>query len=180
MEVKYALLGFLEPQSNYGYELKRLYDRYFAWEKPVLAGQIYSTLGRLKRDGCVEGQLIEEMEKSGGPERIKYKITDIGLEKFRKWLVTPEEPAETLQAALYIKTVLALLRGDNAARYLDRQRHHHLRKMHELTERRRGAELAEKLLIDHAIFHLEADLKWIDMTDSRLNNLRKELNEANN
>jgi len=34
----------------------------------------------------------------------------------------------------------------------------------------------DALLADHAIFHLEADLRWIELTSARLGQLAKELN----
>lgn len=40
----------------------------------------------------------------------------------------------------------------------------HVERMRDLTKQRREAPLATKLLIDHAIFHIEADLRWIDLT----------------
>lgn len=178
MEAQYALLGFLEAEPNYGYELKKLYDKFFAYDKPILSGQIYSTLSRLKRDGRVVETCDPDL--SGGPERVKYQITDIGLEYFKEWLERPEAPAPSLQATLYIKTVLALLRGGNASKFLDRQRHSHLERMRDLTRQRQGTNLANRLLIDHALFHIEADLRWIDMTESRLQNLKKELIYENN
>ena len=54
MSVQYTLLGFLAEESNYGYELKKKYDGYFGKDKPILTGQIYSTLARLKRDNKVK------------------------------------------------------------------------------------------------------------------------------
>jgi hypothetical protein len=47
--------------------------------------------------------------------------------------------------------------------------------MRELTRQKLTGDFAEKLLIDHAIFHLEADLRWIDMTAARLSQLAKEI-----
>lgn len=173
MEAKYALLGFLEQESNYGYELKKLYDKFFGHDKPILSGQIYSTLSRLERDGQVVE--IKSKENSGGPARVKYSITNIGLEVFENWLQEPEAPAPQLQATLYVKTVLALLRGDETAVFLDRQKHAHIERMRNLTQQRKDADIASKLLIDHAIFHLEADIRWINLTESRLTILKKEL-----
>ena len=57
MNANYALLGFLDYGSNYGYELKKLYDNYFGQEKPILSGQIYSILSRraeIGRASCRE------------------------------------------------------------------------------------------------------------------------------
>ena len=45
----------------------------------------------------------------------------------------------------------------------------------ELTELRRSTSLVDALLADHALFHLEADLRWIDLTAARLDALRTEV-----
>jgi hypothetical protein len=33
----------------------------------------------------------------------------------------------------------------------------------------------ERLTLDHALFHIEADLRWIDMTSARLTDMRKDI-----
>ena len=43
--------------------------------------------------------------------------------------------------------------------------------MRELTEIKQSGELVDGLLADHGLFHLEADLRWIDMTAARLSAL---------
>ena len=73
MNAQYTLLGFLAQGSNYGYELKKKYDDYFGKDKPILAGQVYSILARLKRDGKVKE--IVDTGTSGGPDRVRYAIT---------------------------------------------------------------------------------------------------------
>lgn len=173
MNAQYALLGFLDTGPNYGYELKKLYDRFFGRDKPILAGQIYSTLARLRRDGKVRE--LPDGGVSGGPERVQYAITPAGSAALQAWLDTPEAPTPHLQATLYVKTVLALLRDGQPARYLDDQRRAHIARMRELTKQRRQSSVAAVLLIDHALFHLEADLRWIELAGSRLAKLKEEL-----
>lgn len=173
MSANYAILGFLADGPNYGYELKKQYDSYFGKDKPILAGQIYSTLSRLKRDEKVI-EVFSQAE-SGGPERIQYAITDKGKKDLQVWLDTAEAPSPTLQTTMYIKTVLALIKDGNAAPYLDNQRRAHIQRMRQLTNQRREVNLPDKLLIDHALFHLEADLRWIELTSSRLSKLKEEL-----
>ena len=63
-----------------------------------------------------------------------------------------------------MKVVLALMLGRPAERYLDTQRAAHLQRMRELTELRRSGSVVDGLLADHGLFHLEADLRWMDMT----------------
>jgi hypothetical protein len=47
--------------------------------------------------------------------------------------------------------------------------------MHELTVMRKAGPLDRTLLADYGLFHLEADLRWIDVTVARLEQLRKEI-----
>jgi DNA-binding PadR family transcriptional regulator len=168
MSVPLTLLGLLERQPSHGYDLKRDYDSYFGRGKQLPYGQVYSTLGRLARDGKV---IAGENEPGDGPDRRRYTITDAGVTDVEEWLSTPTEPEPHLQTVLFSKVVLALLLGRDAESYLDRQRAAHLRRMHELTELRRNGPLMDALLADHGLFHLEADLRWIDTTSARLNEL---------
>jgi hypothetical protein len=43
--------------------------------------------------------------------------------------------------------------------------------MRELTETKRTGPLMDTLLADYGLFHLEADLRWIDTTAARLGEL---------
>ena len=72
---------------------------------------------------------------------------------------------------LFAKVVLALMLGRSAETYLDTQRSAHLQRMHELTELKRTGGLMDALLADHGLFHLEADIRWIDVTSARLSAL---------
>lgn len=168
MSVPLTLLGLLEREPSYGYDLKRDYDAYFGRGKPLPFGQVYSTLRRLARDGKVAGG---EAEPGAGPDRKPYTITGLGAREFDSWLMQPIEPEPHLQTVLFSKVVLALMLGRPADAYLDIQRATHLQRMHELTEIKRSGSLADGLLADHGMFHLEADLRWIDVTSTRLHAL---------
>ena len=178
MNAQYVLLSFLADESNYGYELKKKYDSYFGKDKPILPGQIYSSLARLKRDNKIKEVSDTNNSGSSGPDRIRYEITDLGKEQLKRWLASPEEPAPQLQATMYVKTVLAILMDGDAAPYLDNQRRVHIQKMRSLTDERRNSNLSDMLLIDHALYHLEADLRWIELTISRLTKLKEELSHG--
>jgi DNA-binding PadR family transcriptional regulator len=112
-----------------------------------------------------------EVEAGDGPDRKRYAITPTGKEEFETWLAEPVEPEPHLQTVLFSKVVLALMLGRSAAHYLDTQRAAHLQRMRELTELKRQDNLMDVLLADHGLFHLEADLRWIDMTAARLPSL---------
>ncbi len=168
VSVPQTLLGLLEREPSHGYDLKRDYDAYFGRGKQLPFGQVYATLGRLARDGKVVGG---EAEPGEGPDRKPYSITDAGRAEVDAWLADPVEPEPHLQTILFAKVTLALMLGKPADAYLDRQRAAHIRRMRELTELRRTGALVDVLLADHALFHLEADLRWIDVTSARLTEL---------
>jgi len=168
MSVPLTLLGLLEREPSHGYELKRDYDAFFGRGKPLPYGQVYSTLSRLARDGKV---LAGDAEPGAGPDRKRYVITGQGVTEVEDWLTEPVEPEPHLQTVLFAKVVLALMLDRPAEHYLDTQRAAHLQRMRELTDIRRQGGQVDLLLADHGLFHLEADLRWIDTTSARLNEL---------
>jgi DNA-binding PadR family transcriptional regulator len=168
MTVPLTLLGLLERQPSHGYDLKRDYDTYFGRGRPLPFGQVYSTLSRLARDGKV---VVGDAEPGGGPDRKRYVITEQGAVEVEAWLSEPVEAEPHLQTVLFAKVVLSLMLGRSAEQYLDRQRAAHLQRMRELTELKRTSGVVDALLADHGLFHLEADLRWIDLTVARLDAL---------
>jgi DNA-binding PadR family transcriptional regulator len=160
-----ALLGLLDREPSHGYDLKRDYDAYFGRGRPLPFGQVYATLNRLARDGkAVAGG----SEPGAGPDRKRYTITESGKTEVEAWLAEPIAPEPHLQTDLFVKVVLSLMLGRPANEYLDVQRAAHLRRMRELTELKQRDNLLDALLADHGLFHLEADLRWIDLTAERL------------
>jgi DNA-binding PadR family transcriptional regulator len=168
MSIPLTLLGLLEREPSHGYELKRDYDTFFGRGKPLPFGQVYATLGRLARDGKV---VAAGAEPGAGPDRKRYIITDLGVTEVEEWLTQPVAPEPHLQTVLFAKVVLALMLGRSAEAYLDAQRAAHLQRMRELTEFKRKGSMVDALLADHGLFHLEADLRWIDLTAVRLDAL---------
>jgi DNA-binding PadR family transcriptional regulator len=173
VSVAHALLSFLEREPGHGYDLKQAYDGLFDAGRPVQFGQIYATLGRLERDGRIR---LAGQEPGQGPDRKRYEITDDGVAELERWLTEPEPPGPHLQSTLFTKTVLALASDRDADAFLDAQRAAHLARMRELTGLKADAALPTALLADYSLFHLEADLRWIDQTRGRLESLRQEVN----
>ena len=175
MSVPLTLLGLLERESSYGYDLKREYDTYFGWGRALPFGQVYATLSRLARDGKVKAGRIEP---GAGPDRKRYSITELGAREVEEWLRAPIEPEPHLQTLLFTKVVLALMLQRPAESYLDAQRAAHVQRMRELTEIKRAGGLMDALLADHGLFHLEADLRWIDVTSARLSALAETVRDS--
>jgi DNA-binding PadR family transcriptional regulator len=167
-----ALLGLLDREPSHGYDLKQDYDAYFGRGRPLPFGQVYATLARLARDGKA---MVGEAEPGAGPDRKRYTITETGKREVEVWLTEPIQPAPHLQTDLFVKVVLSLMLSRPAEEYLDVQRAAHLARMRELTELKRRGGVVDALLADHGLFHLEADLRWIDITAARLAALAEEV-----
>jgi DNA-binding PadR family transcriptional regulator len=168
MTIKHALLGLLEAGPSHGYDLKRAFDERFGQDRPLHYGQVYATMARLLKGGLV---VIDGIAAGDGPDRKRYAITEAGVTDVEDWLAQPEKPEPYLQNTLYTKVVLALLTGRSGQQVLDAQRAEHLRMMRELTRRKTGGDLADQLICDHALFHLEADMRWLELTATRLDQL---------
>lgn len=188
----HVLLGLLWRGSRHGYDLKREHDERFSQARPLAFGQVYATLGRLERDGLVE---VAGTGRDGGPDRTAYALTPRGRADLEAWLEDVVAPVPYVTTELFSKVVLALLtaggrgnRGDIpggaeadgkavAVRYLTAQRAAHLQRMRELTAAKTtaGATLSDVLAADHALAHLDADLRWMATAVDRIDALRREV-----
>lgn len=172
MSVAYTLLGLLEREPSHGYDLKKDYDTFFGRGKQLPYGQAYSTLSRLARDGKITAG---DTEPGDGPDRRRYSITKMGKHDIDQWLSETVEPEPHQQTLLFTKVTLSLMLGRSAADYLDKQRAAHMQRMRELTALKQSNSLVDVLLADHGLYHLEADLKWMDNASARLVALAKEV-----
>jgi DNA-binding PadR family transcriptional regulator len=172
MTIGTAFLALLEGRPQHGYDLKRAYDQHFAHDRPLHYGQVYTTLAKLLRNGLVS---VDGVESAGGPDRKRYTITEAGVTDVQRWLGEPEKPDHYLQSTLYEKVIGALLTGRSAAAVLDVQREEHLVAMRALTRRKQGGDLADRLICDRALFHLDADLRWLEHTATQLDDLAAEV-----
>jgi DNA-binding PadR family transcriptional regulator len=173
-----TLLALLAEGSGHGYELKHAIEQTFGDAMPQInIGQIYTTLGRLERDGLVASAYVAQ---AGRPDKRVYELTDAGRDEVRRWLEAPvNEPR--LKDEFFTKLVLARLPGvaalnggTDARALIARQRHDYLQSLRDLNglllgQLRDGIDQTSAvLLIEGAILHLEADLKWLDLCEQRL------------
>jgi DNA-binding PadR family transcriptional regulator len=176
MSTPYVLLGLLAVGPRHGYDLKRAHDERLPQAKPLGFGQVYSTLGRLERDGYVEpsGQ-----DRAGGPDRTSYAITDLGREHLNAWLTTVEPPAPYVTSTLFSKVMVSLIAsGEQRAQdYLIAQRAAHTARMRELTavKSQPDTRVGDVVAADYAIAHLDADLRWLQTTLQRVAELQKDV-----
>lgn len=172
MSLSNALLGLLEPAPRHGYDLRQEYDERFGTQKPIKPGQVYATLGRLRRDGAIA---VASVDREDGPDRISYNLTPTGSRHLESWFRRAELPTPYLQSTVHTKVILSILTGRDPVKVLLAQRASHVASMRSITRMKSGADLSTTLNCDYTIFHLEADLRWVEHTMARLDKLRGEL-----
>jgi DNA-binding PadR family transcriptional regulator len=180
VSVRYGLLGLLAQGPRHGYELHSEFvalaggkDR---WD--VKPPQIYSTLTRLQ-----DGGLVAEVgvEQEGGPEKRILAITPAGRAELDAWFETPVM-GEHMRDELFVKLMLSLADGEpggeTARQVIHVQREALYRDLHRVTARRQTAdpreELGQILLLDKTAMHLEADLRWLEMVEARLDEVQRQ------
>ncbi len=177
MTVRNALLGLLEQKPRHGYELHDAFEAVIGGEQiwDVKPAQIYTTLNRLEKGGLVVQQSVEQ---EGGPERQIYALTEAGRKALREWFLSPVSSRHE-RDEFFLKLMMSLATGDvDPRRVIYVQRASLYRDLHGLTVQRGEAdplhELAFILLLDQAIMHLEADLRWLEMVEARLDEVRRQ------
>jgi DNA-binding PadR family transcriptional regulator len=160
-------LTLLASGSGYGYELRQTLEQEFGELLPAInAGQIYTTLGRLERDGLVVGQDVEEDSRG---KRV-YELTEKGREFLVKWIDVPV-PGTRLKDEFFMKFVLVAATGlADPQSMIERQRREYLQSLRDLDAllERRAESPNTELLVEGAILHLKADLEWLDLIEQRL------------
>ncbi len=177
MSVRYALLGLLAQRPRHGYELRAAFEAMVGgketWE--VRPGQIYATLERLAEAGLVTQVAVE---KEGGPEKRIYALAPKGEEVLQQWLLS-EASIEHQRDEFFVKLMVAVMTGrSDIPQMIQVQRNALFQALHRVTRQRMEAdpetELAQILLLDKVMMHLEADLRWLDMVEARLDEVRKQ------
>ncbi|MBI1800845.1 MAG: helix-turn-helix transcriptional regulator [Chloroflexi bacterium] len=172
--IQFSLLALLYPEPRHGYELHGLFEAALGGHWTLNTGQIYSSLERLERDGLVSEA---GLAKGGRPDKRTWALTLAGRAALSNWFQSAVRRDDRLRDELYLKMVLALVtRAENPQQLLQVQRREMFRELHSLTaERNRanpGQELARILMLDSAIMHTEAELRWLDLVETRLDEIR--------
>lgn len=177
MSVRNALLGLLAQRPRHGYDLRAAFQAVMGGEEnwDVKPAQIYTTLARLEESGLVQEEGIDQ---GSGPEKHIYAITPAGRLEYQTWLTSGVE-REDQRDEFFLKLMLALATGEaDPAKVIQIQRTALYQELHAITTQRQRAdpkkELAQILLLDKAVMHLEADLRWLDMIEARLDEVKRQ------
>lgn len=168
MSIRYGLLALLERAPMYGYQLRKNFEASTGSTWPLNIGQVYTTLERLERDGCVESA-----DEPGPEGRVMYRITDAGRLAIAAWFTSPIRTGDRPRDELAIKVSLALATpGVDVNSVVQIQRTATLKHLQELTRLKLSADEADDtawlLVLDSMIFRAEAEVRWLDHSEVRL------------
>jgi DNA-binding PadR family transcriptional regulator len=169
--MKYQVLALLADGPAHGYELKQKLEEAFgsAWPE-VNIGQVYATLARLERDGLVSGCHVAQPSR---PDKKVYVLSPAGQAELNRWLQAPPEPGR-LNHDFFMKLLLARMPGAGIGAapraMVERLRLAALQTLRDLNERALGGNpgATETLLLEGAILHLQADIKWLQLYEEQL------------
>jgi DNA-binding PadR family transcriptional regulator len=166
VSVRHSLLAVLSAGPVHGYGLKTEFEAATGDVWPLNVGQVYTTLGRLERDGLVT------VEADADGQKV-YEITEAGRDELCRWFETPVPREVVPRQELAIKLVFALRSGmADVTAVVQRQRVATVRALQDITRLKAGAEsggdLAGLLMLDALVFQAEAEARWLDMCEARL------------
>ena len=165
MENKLLLLGLLRRQEMHGYRLFEFIDRDLGYCTNLKKPTAYYLLNKMAQDGWIE----EEMDQDGNrPPRRVYRMTAAGQAAYQRLL------RENLEG--YSPVYFA---GDVSLAFIDDL---DPEEACQLLEDRREALVATlaavqatpqhaggmQWVIDHQVYHLQAELSWLDAIFARL------------
>ena len=179
MSVRNSLLALIAAQPAHGYGLKSEFESSTAGEWPLNAGQVYTTLSRLERDGLIipAGDSGSAGE-SGELDRRAWEVTTEGREALARWFETPVENRSPRDEVVIKVLVAVATRQTNLRQVLQTQRSATMQRLQEYTRHKIEADpdeqLAWLLLLDAMILRADAEIRWLDLCEQRLNQLDEE------
>jgi DNA-binding PadR family transcriptional regulator len=166
LSIRHSLLAVLSAGPMHGYGLKTEFEAATGDVWPLNVGQVYTTLGRLERDGLVTAGADADGQKV-------YQITEAGREELGRWFDTPVPREVVPRQEVAIKLVFAMRSGvADVAAVVQQQRLATVRALQDVTRLKAAAEssgdLAWLMMLDALVFQAEAEARWLDMCEARL------------
>lgn len=163
---KYAVLGLLQEQPSYGYEvLVRFRSAFDAARWRISPQGLYASLDRLERDGLIEPVTQQARAASRRQPRTPYRVTASGAQELRRYLASPIGP-EPSRAELLVRLQCMAARDAGALlALLDDHEQACLDELGRIGEAAAaasaGAGLVERLTREEQRLGVQARLLWI-------------------
>jgi len=168
MSVRNGLLALLSEGPKHGFQLKKEFEERTGALWQLNVGQVYTTLGRLERDGLVEP---EARPGHDADDQRPFHLTDAGRREVAEWFATARLRDLPDRDELVVKVTLAQELGVDVTAVIDEQRRVSTEVMQSHTRAKARVaddDMARLFAIDAAISHVEAELRWLDLCEARI------------
>lgn len=174
MDVKTIILGFLNYEEMSGYDIKQAFSNSIGFFYDASFGAIYPALRKLEEEGYVTKQ---EVIQSGKPNKIMYKVTQMGKETFQKEISTPILPP-VLRSDMLVKIFFGSSRSPEDQRRLLSESIETQKKMLQQTKKmfkKLEGQLDDyqKFSWEFTIYHIETTIAFLEKKMPELLNERK-------
>jgi DNA-binding PadR family transcriptional regulator len=165
MERKLLLLGLLRAHDMHGYQINELIDAHLGTSIQITKPTVYKLLGNMVDDGWIK---FHEEQEGNYPTRRVYKITPDGEEAFQQLL---RQSLADYRPVSYLSNIgvvyLDALPGEEVSALLHKRRE----EIESLAQRIQADDEHQggfRVMLSHHLFHLNAELEWLDEVISQL------------
>ena len=167
MSIRNSFLAILADSPAHGYALKSKFEDSTAKIWPLNVGQVYTTVGRLERDG-----LVEKAGEGEGSRQL-WRITAQGRATLASWYTEAISDQPPARDELALKLLLAIAADAiDVSELIRSQRAATMKKLQRYTQEKREVdpdrEFAWALVLDSLILKTEAEAKWLDHCEEAL------------
>lgn len=168
MSDKLAVLGTLEKEDLYGYQIaKKMSEVEGFWY--IFPGNLYRALSSLENEKLIEAK---ETEEHAGRLRKVYTITEEGRKVYDEWISKPADPPKTRYEA-FLKIWLARGDSDLIRIQLEQIRDYSSRMLELMKSVQDSSAEFPAWIFEGAIKHFEVDLQWSIDSLKKLPNIDK-------
>lgn len=193
MSIRHAMLALLSEGPKYGLRLREEFEARTGDIWPLNAGQVYTTLQRLERDGLIapapppasastststSTSSPSSSSRAGagdddddGTQKL-YIITGEGAAELARWLRTPPDLSSPPRDELVMKILVALrVPGTDVRDVIQAHRRYLVELMQQWTrikEDDAGEDLSMSLAVDAELFRLDSVVRWLDAAEARI------------
>ncbi len=169
MSVREGLLALLAGGPRNGHQLKVEFEAATGGVWPLNVGQVYTTLDRLARDGLVARATTP---RDGDANGKRYELTAAGREELAGWLQLAPADDPPPRDELMLKVLFATtFDRSHALKVITEQRTALLSQLQAHRRASRAMEhddVASAIVRDALVVRAEADLRWLDLCEARL------------
>lgn len=181
---KIAVLGILSYSKEplHGYQIKKRLEEWEVAEyAPISYGSIYYNLEKMEQEGLVKGKTIKNSKR---PERKLYVITEKGRKKLLRLLKKNYFEIKRIYDPFDIAlSFMPLLQKEEVLRALEKRID--LCEEHIKCLKKEKEELKGKIpffaiaIIDHVLYHFEAEKKWLENLKGEVEKLGNRFEDFN-